>query len=199
MASTPGISTGLFLAVEVSIVFFTSVIVCVRLSVNLRYVRKKLLLDDVAAIMAPVFLAGTLTVTYIAFQERWLRVSTILTLSISAMCFLVGSSVTTAICSPGTHDVTPEHAARCDEDSWKMAVFQGTVAVIQDVIIVVLPASATAYESQLNHAFSYRRNRNCRQCGIACLQMARFQWSYYRRDSSNAMHVSIPVSTYMNP
>ncbi|KAL4861665.1 hypothetical protein BDV12DRAFT_203788 [Aspergillus spectabilis] len=178
-----GMSADTFLTVGICLVVATSLVVSARLWVNWRYVRRKVLLDDVAAVISPIFISATLALTYVSvkgitqgnvdirvltqlgaavstiaafamwtakapilffllhnFQiKRWLRNMVITTLSVSAMCFLIGSSITAYNCTPHDAQITPSFLAKCSEDSSTMGVFLGIVAVVMDLAILILP------------------------------------------------------------
>ncbi|KAL6238696.1 hypothetical protein BDW75DRAFT_237141 [Aspergillus navahoensis] len=72
--------------------------------------------------------------------KRWLRILGFSTLFVSAVCFLVGSSLTAVSYTPHGDKITTAFLAKCAEDSSTMGVFLGIVSVVIDVAILIMPS-----------------------------------------------------------
>ncbi|KAL4925062.1 uncharacterized protein BDV17DRAFT_294877 [Aspergillus undulatus] len=67
-AKPAGMSADTFLTVGICLVVASSLVVSARVWVNWKYVRRKLHIDDIAALTGQVFISATLTLTYVSVK-----------------------------------------------------------------------------------------------------------------------------------
>ena len=62
-----------------------------------------------------------------------------MTLLVTAVLFIMGMSITVAVCAPRSQGLSLGFIETCSRMSSTMGVFLGTVAVVMDLIILILP------------------------------------------------------------
>ncbi|KAL3445435.1 hypothetical protein BJX65DRAFT_309901 [Aspergillus insuetus] len=76
--------------------------------------------------------------------KTWLKIVSITILCVSGACFLIGSSIVAGRCTPHTRDLSQQFILNCADTSTTVGVFLGTVAVVMDCIILIMPMPVIA-------------------------------------------------------
>ncbi|KAI1187612.1 hypothetical protein F5B17DRAFT_399041 [Nemania serpens] len=71
--------------------------------------------------------------------KKWLRVTSYTTLVLTALVYASGIIAIPPACTPRTHDLSEEFIDNCQTRTRMISVYLGSVSVLADVIILVLP------------------------------------------------------------
>lgn len=78
--------------------------------------------------------------------QRWVRIISILTLAILGVAILAADSYNAAKCAPPKKDIdiTPAFLLNCSKASSEVGVGLGTIGVVADIIIFIVPLPVIA-------------------------------------------------------
>ncbi|RYC55957.1 hypothetical protein CHU98_g10250 [Xylaria longipes] len=155
-----GISRGTIDALKTLFVVFAFIAVSLRLIANWKYTRR-LLVDDYISISAIPFMIALAFAVVISVTtpltlwtckapilflylrlfgvKKWLRIISYTTLALTAALYASGATVVPAVCTPHTHDLSMAFINKCQSRTRIINVYLGSVSVLADIVILVLP------------------------------------------------------------
>ncbi|KAI0550448.1 hypothetical protein F4679DRAFT_202930 [Xylaria curta] len=71
--------------------------------------------------------------------KKWLRITSYITLALMAAVYISGIIATPPACAPHTHDLTEDFINGCQNRTRMINVYLGSVSVLADVVILILP------------------------------------------------------------